>query len=720
MGQQFIDKVRAIILKNISNEKFGVRDLSSQLGLSSSQILRKVKAATGKSVNQYIRELRLEKAAKLIKKTDDNIAEISYKVGFNSPSYFNKAFSKYYGIAPGEYKTKSANLSELKAAQTDTKKSNLFSNKKLVYVLSALLLVVVGYFVITAIFPKNDSLPNSIAVLPFKDLSPENTQWFSDGVSDNILHTLAQMDDVSVTSFTSSSTYRKTDKQIPEIAKELGVSYILEGSVTLVNDEIKIIAQLIDANDQHVWSKEYYDNFDNVIAMQNNVAQEVVRKLKSTLNPIEQTILKKYPTDNMEAYHLHLEGRIINQSIKRTDLLHNIEYNKRAIALDSNFVEAYAEVATTNMLLAINSIQTPFGISYLDNPLEKITEAEIYVNKALEINPNSPKANAVKARLLLDNNEEESENYFKKAIALNPSDAESRDWYANYFLTSEKRDLKKALKQATIANKLSPFSSVIAKRYAWVLILNKKYKEAELYIKNYGFMLSPVNHVIFTTNIIYRKNKNWQPVFDWALANLEEDRDNASFWNYIISWGYHMIYRNKEKAIVFAKQAYELNPYYFSDYFRRVNQYGLFKKAEHLLQTADFNALSESNQSNLLWFYYYCRKDYKQALDIIEKDPLFFGYYSVSSTYARLGDIHKLDSISKTYSLYGSYNYSNKALVHAILKERDSMYYYFDKLKYLPSANFIEISCETEFDPYRKDERFKTLLGEFYIPTSED
>lgn len=239
MGQQFIDKVRAIVLNNLSNDKFDVGKLASELGLSKSQTLRKVKSITGKSVNQYIREFRLEKAAKLIKKTDDSIAEIAYQVGFSSPSYFNKTFSKYYGIAPGEYKTKSITLSELSENKAATQKSSTFSNKALVYALSIVLLLVVGYFVISAILPKKDSLPNSIAVLPFKDLSPEDTQWFSDGVSDNILHSLAQMQDLTVISFTSSSTYRDSDKQISQIAKELGVSYILEGSVTLYEDKIK-------------------------------------------------------------------------------------------------------------------------------------------------------------------------------------------------------------------------------------------------------------------------------------------------------------------------------------------------------------------------------------------------------------------------------------------------------------------------------------------------
>ena len=102
MSQNFIDQVRSIVLSNLSDEKFGVRELSSLLGLSSSKTLRKVKAATGKSVNQYNRELCLEKAAKLIKKKDLSITEISYQVGFGSASYFNTAFSNYYILVPGE------------------------------------------------------------------------------------------------------------------------------------------------------------------------------------------------------------------------------------------------------------------------------------------------------------------------------------------------------------------------------------------------------------------------------------------------------------------------------------------------------------------------------------------------------------------------------------------------------------------------------------------
>ena len=206
MNQKFIDQLHSIVLTNISDENFGVRKLSELLGLSPSQTLRKTKAASGKSVNQYIRELRLEKGAKLLKETDKSIAEISYQVGFSSASYFNKTFRKYYDVTPGEFRVSSSDLNKLKV----TKKKKAFSKIKLLFFVLVGLIFFIFYWSLNPFVSKNIPLGNSIAVLPFKDFSPKNNQWLSDGVSDNILHSLAQMEKMKVISFTSSSTFRNT------------------------------------------------------------------------------------------------------------------------------------------------------------------------------------------------------------------------------------------------------------------------------------------------------------------------------------------------------------------------------------------------------------------------------------------------------------------------------------------------------------------------------
>ncbi|WP_157418004.1 helix-turn-helix domain-containing protein [Aequorivita capsosiphonis] len=342
MSKKFIEKAHGIVMSNLSEENFGASSLASMLGLSTSQTLRRIKAATGKSANIYIRDIRLKEAARLIQETELSFAEISYQVGFNSASYFSKTFSKYYGITPGEFKIRKLSSEELDTIKPKQTLRSFITSKSTLYIGIVFLALLVGYFIVNDIAAKNNSLPNSIAVLPFKDLSQQDNQWFCDGVSENILHSLAQIKDVTVTSFTSSSTYRNSEKRIPEIAKELGVSYILEGSVVLHDNKTKIIVQLIDRNDNYIWSKEYSDDFNNIIDIQNNVAQEVLSQFKTILTPIEEQTLNAYPTKNMEAYALHLEGSLINESRKFEDLEKNIENNKKAIALDSNFVEAYA------------------------------------------------------------------------------------------------------------------------------------------------------------------------------------------------------------------------------------------------------------------------------------------------------------------------------------------------------------------------------------------
>ena len=509
MHQKFIDQVHSIILKNISDENFGVRELSSLLGLSPSQTLRKIKANSGKSVNQYIREIRLKKAAKLLKKTDQSIAEVSYQVGFSSASYFNKSFKKYYNVTPGDYKTNSLNLNKIK------KKKDSSKTKVFITIFLALLLVII-YFGTSPFISKSTPLNNSIAVLPFKDFSPKNNQWFSDGVSDNILYALAQMKKMKVISFTSSSTYRNTDKKIPEIAKELGVSYVLVGSVRLFKDKIKIITQLINANDEHIWSKEYEENFDDIIKVQNDVAEKVIKQLEITLSPNEEKKLDKYPTQNMEAYNLYLRGRLINDSRKFEDIEQNIVLNKRAIKLDSSFVEAYEELAMSYYLLS----KTGIDLVMKYDGLESRENSRQFAEKAIQINENSNRAWLVKAILMHHKDWDLAKEYHKKAIILNPNDALAHTMYAEYFLYNPKPNVKKYLDQLIIAQRVNPLSSVLARNFVSALIINYQLEKAEKYLEKHKFLFSKIDFIKLESKLIAYKNKDWTQVIPFLNSKI--------------------------------------------------------------------------------------------------------------------------------------------------------------------------------------------------------
>jgi TolB-like protein/AraC-like DNA-binding protein len=717
MSKSFIDEVQSIVVSNIADENFGVRELASSLHLSSSQTLRKVKAATGKSVNQYIRELRLEKAAKLLKKTDLTAAEIAYQVGFNSASYFNKTFSKYFGIAPGEYKTRSISLSELTSQKEEQQSKSVSPINKLIYAASIVLVLVLGYVIMKPFSNSKNPKTNSIAVLPFKDLSPEDMQWFSDGVSDIILHSLAQIHELSVISFTSSSTYRDSDKQIPQIAEELGVSYILEGSVTLYDNKIKIIAQLINAKDEHIWSKEYNESFDDIINVQNNVAQEVMRQMEITLNTDEVEKLNTLPTENMEAYNLFLKGRLVDDSRRKEDLWNNIELNKQAIVLDSNFAEAYAEIALSYWKLGKVDLDAFIAIEGSDL-------AHKYADSALKINPNTYRAWAVKAELFEHVDWDKANAYYKKALDINPNDALTHIQYAIYFQTRPNPDIKKYLKHLTISQQLNPISWLQAFTYTRALIFNNKIKEAEEFLERNSFQLNP--HIIRQSEykIIAYKNKDWTQVIPFLKGKLKKDPDNSFLYSEL-AFTSHAILNDDSAAVAYMKKAYMIDSLNLDNivrYFNVLLEDKKYEEAYKLMELENYNlVLNNTLKLKNLWNYHYMKGDSKKALEI-SKDTLFTNDYLLQVlTYAQLGDRKKVDSINKKHP-HGSHSQliwrTNRAILHAVLKEKDSMYYYLEKSRF--DDNVLIANGRSEFDPYRNEERFKAFLRMNYLPIPEE
>jgi len=709
LNQEFIDQVSSIVLKNISDENFGVRELSSLLGLSPSQTLRKIKAVTDKSVSQYIREIRLEKAAKLLEETSQSIAEVSCQVGFSSASYFNKSFRKYYNVTPGEYKTRSINL---------VKKKKGSSKIKVFFTIFLVLLLVIIYLGTNTFISKNTPLTNSIAVLPFKDFSPKNNQWLSDGVSDNILHSLAQMEKMKVISFTSSSTFRNTDKKIPEIAKELGVSYILEGSVKLVNDRIQIITQLINANDEHIWSKEYEENAEDIIKVQNNVAEEIIKQLEITLSPNEEKKLDKYPTQNMEAYNLYLKGHLENDSRKFEDIEQNIVFNKQAINLDSSFVEAYEELAMSYYLLS----KTGIDLVMKYDGLESRENSRYYAEKAIQINTNANRAWLVKAMLMHHKDWDLSKEYHKKAIVLNPNDALAHTMYAEYFLYNPKPNVKKYLDQLIIAQRVNPLSSVLAKNFASALIINNQFEKAEKYLEEHKFLFSEIDFIKLESKLIAYKNKDWNQIIPFLNSKIEKDPNNASLYN-MLGVAYDGIKNNDSVAVIYNKKAYELdstNYRILQDYSYSLAESKMSNEFFKIKESANYNSiLSKPKQLSQLWFLYYHQEEYHKALEIADR-YLSSRYTTKVWTHAQLGDRKKVDSISKKlYWGTGQDKYwrSFKAFTHAILKDRDSMYYYLENARF--DGTTMLVNSRREFDPYRNEDRFKAILKANYLPVSK-
>jgi len=261
-------------------------------------------------------------------------------------------------------------------------------------------------------------LANSVAVLPFENLSldPENA-FFAAGIHEETLNQLVKLRHLSVISRTSVLRYQNSDLSIPEIAKELNVQTVLEGSVRYAGDRVRIAAQLIDAaTDEHLWSEIYDRDFSDIFAIQSDIAMNIANALEAEFSLEEQASLENIPTDSPEAYALYLRfvssrpGNAASDATRAAgfELLH------RAIAIDPGFALAYVEMARLNLV---------YG-EILDHGVEQ-SQASSRANaeKALELDPTLGRSYAVIARAYVLNWDAANARIaFDKAQELSPND----------------------------------------------------------------------------------------------------------------------------------------------------------------------------------------------------------------------------------------------------------------------------------------------------------
>ena len=186
-----------------------------------------------------------------------------------------------------------------------------------------------------------------IAVLPFSNISPNpKDEYFADGMTEELISTLSRIRGMKVISRTSVLRYKQTNKSLSEIARELNVGAILEGSVRKAADDLRITAQLIDVvNDEHLWSRDYDRKFENVFSLQKEIAQKVADSLQITILANESKELGKKPAQNLEAYTLYLKGRFYRHRVTLDSFKKTIDYCEQAIRKDPNYAQAYAEIA---------------------------------------------------------------------------------------------------------------------------------------------------------------------------------------------------------------------------------------------------------------------------------------------------------------------------------------------------------------------------------------
>jgi Predicted integral membrane protein len=316
-------------------------------------------------------------------------------------------------------------------------------------------------------------LQKSIAVLPFDNLSrdPDNA-YFAEGIQDEILTRLAKVADLKVISRTSTQHFKSAPENLPQIAKQLGVTNILEGSVQRAADQVRVNVQLINAmTDAHLWAEIYDRKLTDIFSVESDIAKTIADTLQAKLTGSEKSSIAKAPTTNPEAYELYLKGRFFWNKRSGVDLRKAIDYFNQAIAKDPSYALAYAGLADSYMLLP----NYDYGGT---SARESITPARAAITKALELDNSLAEAHASLG--LLDTLElrlDRAVSDFERAIELKPNYATAHHWLMLGRLSLGRFD--QAIAEGKRAIELDPLSLIINADLSWAYFCAHRFDEAE-------------------------------------------------------------------------------------------------------------------------------------------------------------------------------------------------------------------------------------------------
>ena len=313
----------------------------------------------------------------------------------------------------------------------------------------------------------------SLAVLPLESLSSDPSQeYFADGMTDELITDLAQISALSVISRTSVMPYKRARKPLSQIARELNVDAVVEGTVLRSGDRVRITAQLIQASaDKHIWSQSYEGDLRDTLALQNKVARAIADQIRINLTPQEQAALKNEKVVNPEAYESYLKGRYFWNKRTADGLKTAVAYFDEAIKSDPNYARAYAGLADSYALMG----DWQYGVL---TPKEALPRAEAAAIKALELDSTLGEAHNSLAFTLdgFDWDWGSAEREFKRALELNPGYATAHHWYAWHLALAGRN--AEAIAEMKRAQNLDPLSLIISADLAELLVIAHSYDES--------------------------------------------------------------------------------------------------------------------------------------------------------------------------------------------------------------------------------------------------
>lgn len=473
----FLKKLKLLIRENFLNEQFGVETLAEMCGLSRAHLYKKIKRFTGKSASQFIREVRLEEAMKLLISQNYSVSEVAHHVGFSSTSYFTVCFKEYYGYSPSDVKKRHVETLD-EFPPFNRKKPKLNSRKWIV--ISCVVILVLGAFVWASnTFDKTEIIKDkTIAVIRFDDMTnDQNHQIFADGLGQEIINSLCKIRAIKVTARNSSFQFNKKD-DVTRISKVLNVNYVVEGSVRKENDLYRITVQLIDAKDgYHMWSQNFDRKSEDLLLLQEEIARIIANKLHIELSKDEdQSLANRITLDSMAYAYFNESLKVEQIGIGSEERDKSLDLMKLAIETDSNFAMAHARI------VGLYKWSSYVG----DTPLNvAISAMKYHAEKAIKLDPNLPESYIAKGQLeVVQNNYKEALESYGRAIELAPNHA-----LANFEIAYPLRYLNRtregyeAWLKAFEIDPLNPGVSIMVAQYYYFIKMD--FDKGKTILKNY-------------------------------------------------------------------------------------------------------------------------------------------------------------------------------------------------------------------------------------------
>jgi TolB-like protein/DNA-binding winged helix-turn-helix (wHTH) protein/Tfp pilus assembly protein PilF len=313
----------------------------------------------------------------------------------------------------------------------------------------------------------------SIAVLPLENLSGDPSQeYFADGMTDELITNLAKISSLRIISRTSIMQYKNVRKPLPEIARELNVDAIVEGTVTRSGNRLRITAQLIDAlNEGHLWAENYDRELGDAVTLQNQVARAIAEEVRAKLTPAERQQLAVRRSVSPVAYELNLKGGYFLAKLNQESVDRAMDYFKQAIDHDPTYAAPYSGLAVCYLLLGT----TDLGVR---PPIEVAPKARAAALKALQLDPFLADAHSSVAylNLIYDWDWIGAETEFKRALELNPGSSNGHHLYAHFLISSGRPD--QALAESRRALELDPLNPIINLHLGWHYLYTGRYDQA--------------------------------------------------------------------------------------------------------------------------------------------------------------------------------------------------------------------------------------------------